>query len=306
MGKFQSNEIDFTAVGLPTAGSYIFGFDVNNAGALSKMDSIGTVTNLENVGGGESLAVTLGLGNETGANNILVQHGQSIGNVVSVNSQQNMTFNEHELELVSQGLLNSRSTSIAMKSDTAAEITMLATDSVSNVSVNIAMNTATLGGLLGFIVSDSGAGEILSSVMTPSSWSITATAPSFAGLTYFADYSANYTNRSLVDKEYVDNLGGAGSLADTLAVGNSVGAGALGYIQTSVPDLAISINDRWLVDSAGNVMIDWQNKTLNDATEILNWGTGQVFDTAEVLTIDWNLRELYNSTGVVTVNYEQF
>jgi len=51
----------------------------------------------------------------------------------------------------------------------------------------------------------------------------------FAGLQYNHDYSANFTNRSIVDKEYVDNAvaggggGGSQTLAQTLALGNTAG-----------------------------------------------------------------------------------
>lgn len=47
----------------------------------------------------------------------------------------------------------------------------------------------------------------------------------FNGAEYGADYSTNYTNRSLVDKEYVDNAvsGAGGTLEETLALGNNSG-----------------------------------------------------------------------------------
>ena len=50
--------------------------------------------------------------------------------------------------------------------------------------------------------------------------------PSFPGITYDRDYSANYTNRSLVDKEYVDGLvaSGATGLGGILAIDNTTGA----------------------------------------------------------------------------------
>lgn len=53
---------------------------------------------------------------------------------------------------------------------------------------------------------------------------VTDTSVSPKGLQYAADYSATYTNRSLVDKEYVDNLTPTPSdLEATLTVGNSTG-----------------------------------------------------------------------------------
>jgi hypothetical protein len=51
--------------------------------------------------------------------------------------------------------------------------------------------------------------------------------PSFEGIQYDQDWAANYTNRSLVDKEYVDNAvagGTASSLSQVLDVGNTSGA----------------------------------------------------------------------------------
>jgi len=47
----------------------------------------------------------------------------------------------------------------------------------------------------------------------------------FSGITYDQDYSANFTNRSLVDKQYVDSLiGGGGTLDSVLTNGNTTGA----------------------------------------------------------------------------------
>ena len=53
---------------------------------------------------------------------------------------------------------------------------------------------------------------------------VSGDAPTFAGIQYAASYSTNYTNRSLVDKEYVDNLVASNdTLAEVLANGNSTG-----------------------------------------------------------------------------------
>jgi len=62
--------------------------------------------------------------------------------------------------------------------------------------------------------------------LTPSGTTASGELASFKGIEYFADYSANFTNRSLVDKEYVDNAvagGGAGTLNQVLTNGNSTG-----------------------------------------------------------------------------------
>ena len=76
--------------------------------------------------------------------------------------------------------------------------------------------------------------------------------PSFPGITYDRDYSANYTNRSLVDKEYVDNLPGGATqtLAQTLVYGN----------ETSTTDILLSnsvfagTSDN--IKAAGNLFAD--------------------------------------------------
>ena len=76
--------------------------------------------------------------------------------------------------------------------------------------------------------------------------------PSFPGIKYDRDYSANYTNRSLVDKEYVDNLpvGATQTLAQTLVYGN----------ETSTTDILLSnsvfagTSDN--IKAAGNLFAD--------------------------------------------------
>lgn len=57
---------------------------------------------------------------------------------------------------------------------------------------------------------------------------ISSNVGTFPGAVYAADYSANYTNRSLVDKEYVDNMAGSFTLTNgngTTANGTSVDLG---------------------------------------------------------------------------------
>ena len=76
-----------------------------------------------------------------------------------------------------------------------------------------------------------------SSILTvhPDDIKVNGTNPAFAGIEYDNDYSTNYTNRSLVDKEYVDNLPGGGatpSLSQVLAVGNTSGANDIQFDTT--------------------------------------------------------------------------
>jgi hypothetical protein len=52
---------------------------------------------------------------------------------------------------------------------------------------------------------------------------VLSTNPAFSGIVYGDDYSANFTNRSLVDKEYVDSAITVPDLATVLTYGNGTG-----------------------------------------------------------------------------------
>lgn len=83
---------------------------------------------------------------------------------------------------------------------------------------------------------------------------VSSDSPTFAGIQYGSDYSTNYTNRSLVDKEYVDNaIAGAGatpSLSEVLTQGNETGVHDI--ILTNFPFTSTSDSIRAL----GNVLAD--------------------------------------------------
>jgi hypothetical protein len=69
----------------------------------------------------------------------------------------------------------------------------------------------------------------------------------FAGIEYVDDYSANYTNRSLVDKEYVDTHGGSGGatgLGGVLAIGN----------QTDGTDINLNGGDKIISDDTQKII----------------------------------------------------
>ena len=77
----------------------------------------------------------------------------------------------------------------------------------------------------------------------------------FSGMTYNADYSSNFTNRSLVDKGYVDNAitGNTISLSQVLTNGNSTGGN---NIQTSSGDY---IGSNPLSASRSNIQFNSNN-----------------------------------------------
>lgn len=64
-------KIDFTTIDLPEQGGYVVGYDVNTD-LLSQMDYLGNVTVIGSISGGASLSTTLGLGNSTGTNSIVL------------------------------------------------------------------------------------------------------------------------------------------------------------------------------------------------------------------------------------------
>jgi hypothetical protein len=77
-------------------------------------------------------------------------------------------------------------------------------------------------------------------LQTPTGITVSGTG-TFAGIKYDANYAANFTTRSLVDKEYVDTAvaggGGGGatpSLAQTLAIGNSTGTYSINLNNNSI------------------------------------------------------------------------
>ena len=87
-----------------------------------------------------------------------------------------------------------------------------------------------------------------------------ATPGTFIGLTYNADYSANYTNRSLVDKEYVDSVAAAADgngiydgsgiiIGDTTADLSSGGSFNIAYDSTGLPGIGIS-------DTSGSIYLE--------------------------------------------------
>jgi len=113
-----------------------------------------------------------------------------------------------------------------------------------------------------------------------------------ATVNYNSDLSAAYSNRSLVDKEYVDNkVAGIPPpsiplLSSVLTAGRN--ADAAGTINDNAGTSAIDINNRKLSNTDGNLKIDWEQGYLYNAP-------------ANVLSLKWNSRELIGSNGATAV-----
>lgn len=78
-------KIDFTSIDLPEEGGYVVGYDINTD-LLSQMDYLGNVTVIGTIGG-VPLSTTLGLGNSTGTNSIVLDSSITKGtNKISLDS----------------------------------------------------------------------------------------------------------------------------------------------------------------------------------------------------------------------------
>ncbi len=96
--------------------------------------------------------------------------------------------------------------------------------------------------------------------VSPENISITSDVVGFEGAVYAADYSSNYTNRSLVDKEYVDSLGGGGGTLD-----QSYDTGGAGVGRSIIADSGpVYISDAGQAETA----------TFSDSLLKLNSGLG--------------------------------
>jgi len=139
------------------------------------------------------------------------------------------------------------------------------------------------------IISNSPTG-ISQLTVSPSVFEISSNITGFTGLTYAADYSADYTNRSLVDKGYVDGkisggtlnylakFDGSGGLSDSVIFDDGTNAGAGTGSPTARYHIKGSTND----NSAFAFKVDNSNNTnffnvRNDGAINVFGGSG--FDT---------------------------
>jgi len=102
------------------------------------------------------------------------------------------------------------------------------------------------------------------------------------------------------------------TLAEVLDEDNKVNV--TGTILTNDGNPSIDVNNRALKDLSGNTNLDWQQKTLfEDNLAMMSWGQDSdylggigvhsIYDSNKDKAIRIPERELYNSTGTVTVNW---
>jgi hypothetical protein len=169
---------------------------------------------------GQTLAQVLVNGNSTGANDISVDYGRKIFSnytYAASNYEHKIGFgnNPGNLQIVTINNTNGKESRIELTGNGNGEIQV---DNALNINAP------------SFIVSDTSGGG------------------SFAGIEYNLDYSANYTNRSLVDKEYVDfaisgsTIWTAGTGSNSAVLGGSGGI-ASGYTSVSEGTNTIASGD---------------------------------------------------------------
>lgn len=99
------------------------------------------------------------------------------------------------------------------------------------------------------------------------------------GIEYSSDYSATFTNRSLVDKEYVDNAQAAGSFGITVDGGGSViTTGLQGFV--IMPYSGTITEWTIIADQSGSSVIDiWKSTYASAPPTIANTITGSALPT---------------------------
>ena len=130
------------------------------------------------------------------------------------------------------------------------------------------------------------------------------------GLEYTLDYSANYTNRSLVDKEYVDNNAGGDSIytADGTLTGNrtvDLDGNNLSFNNTNGTNSLLSLSDNAfgkISNTIGGLFLDWNGASrLYLGNGIINNKTGN-FTVSNYNGTQTSLNISTNASGNLTIN----
>lgn len=113
----------------------------------------------------------------------------------------------------------------------------------------------------------------------------------------------------------------SGTVVGPLTVTGGVNANS---IRTEGEEIAVEVADRWLINSGGQVVLNWENKDLvetvdglatinwqdrllrgsNDGVK-LNWETGIAIDNSETNSLNWQNRTLSRSTGQVSISWQE-
>ena len=132
----------------------------------------------------------------------------------------------------------------------------------------------------------------------------TSSYASFAGIRYNADYSANFTARSLIDSGFAAATFApisASSLTLEQVLANGRNVDVTGTIKSNGGSTQIDINNQELIGNGSDANLDWGAKTLMDAlTVTLNWGTFELKDASPTTTLNWNTKTLSSNWTATT------
>jgi len=220
--------------------------------------------------GTQSLAETLANGNATGGYNINLNVTDQIvsdDNKKAISLEEDRALIQYENSFTSEGVIYTQIGTLEVKEGTnMSQLIHSTSDDMSGMTkigaVRVIDRGATIiadnpiTGNQAFIMTDSGTGlfpvpeirfyaddqygNISWMKIKPGLMQISGfNNDGFQGLQYMGDYSADYSIRSLVDKEYVDNAistGGGGTLEQTLQAGNTTGTQSI-YISSSASQI---------------------------------------------------------------------
>jgi hypothetical protein len=219
-------------------------------------------------------------------------------------SNNSITFSDSGLEFKSLGgelakfntsiLSTPQNYSFPDKSGTIALLSDIVDNTTAGSGLSISGNTIKLGGTL----------TENTTILTGSNLFIIG---GTNGLRYTSDISSNYTNRSLIDKQYADN-----KVSDTV-----YGVGWNGMINTSPSQNAVYDKIESLSNSF--IRIDGSNSPIND----INWGTNSILNISTLNTglsnvdiedsilfynsipsVDWKLRQLSGGDWKIINGYD--
>jgi len=132
------------------------------------------------------------------------------------------------------------------------------------------------------------------------------------GMVYADDYSAQYTDRSIVDKEYVDNAASTGGFSWEVVTGNTTCVGQTGYISNSASLITYTLpttntietirvtgkgSGGWQIDVPVSWTIEFVDEIVDDNLQSTSQG-----DAIELLCTGDNTWLVISSMGNITFN----
>jgi hypothetical protein len=258
--------VDLSALPNPAASKYIIGLDLDER--LKLKDSSG---NIINIGSSDTLAGVLYNGNSTGIYDIVMGTSSKI---LSVDSNSYVQVLENSIKVLG---VSGTFSGIVYNADYSGEYTLRSLVDKEYVDTTIDLQLASDNGnvttnKLNFPQWQVGDIDGTNNIYLDNSLQVLVAAsnPTFSGVVYDSDYSANFTLRSLVDKGYVDSAGLTYSgNTNSVAYFNTSGSLASSTFKVNANGLAdgssvnsIDINNRILYSSTGAKVFDYSSTVI--------------------------------------------